>query len=140
MELRPKEEKLIVPKIVSQDGLIKEIDPVIQWMEFINAKSKGVMETLAEKNENIRKAYDVLQIISKDENARMAYEAREAEIRDQLTREMTARNAGIEKGELENAIKVARKMIARGDSIVDIIELTELPEVKVLELKSTIQN
>ena len=140
MELRPKEEKLIVPKIVSEDGLIEESDPVIQWMEFIDAKSKGVMEMLAEKNENIRKAYDVLQIISKDENARMAYEAREAEIRDQLTREMTARNAGIEKGELENAIKVARKMIARGDSIVDIIELTELPEVKVLELKSTIQN
>ena len=59
-----------------------ENDPVVGWMEFLDAKSKGVIEMLAEKNQDIKKAYDLLQIISKDEKARMLYEAREAELRD----------------------------------------------------------
>jgi len=39
-------------------------DPVVEWMEFLDAKSKGVIEMLAEKNKDIPKAYDLLQIIS----------------------------------------------------------------------------
>ncbi len=35
---------------------------------------------LAKKNESIKKAYNLLQIISKDEKARIIYEAREAEL------------------------------------------------------------
>ena len=59
-----------------------------------------------------------MQIISKDDKARLVYEAREAELRDQLTR-----------------LKSAEKMIKRGDSVEDIIELTELTKEIVLELK-----
>ncbi|MHB1652555.1 MAG: PD-(D/E)XK nuclease family transposase [Desulfitobacteriaceae bacterium] len=59
-----------------------ENDPVVEWMEFLDAKSKGVIEMLAEKNKDIKKAYDLLQIISKDEKARMLYDAREAELHD----------------------------------------------------------
>lgn len=40
----------------------------------------------AQKNKDIKSAYDLLQIISRDEKARMIYEARQAEIHDQLTR------------------------------------------------------
>jgi len=36
---------------------------------------------LAVKNQAIKKAYDVLQIISKDEKVRMHYEAKQAELR-----------------------------------------------------------
>jgi predicted transposase/invertase (TIGR01784 family) len=104
-------------------------------MQFIDAKSKGVMEMLAEKNNDIKKAYDLLQIISKDDKARMVYEAREAELRDQLTRLKSAEEKGIEKGANEKTIKIAEKMIKRGDSI-DIIELTELTRDTILELKS----
>lgn len=35
-------------------------------------------------NKSIKKAYNLLQIISKDEKSRMIYEAREAELRNQL--------------------------------------------------------
>lgn len=45
-------------------------------MELLDAKSKAVMEMLSEKNEDIKKAYDLLEIISNDEKARMLYEAR----------------------------------------------------------------
>ncbi|MDR3599508.1 MAG: hypothetical protein P4L49_03350 [Desulfosporosinus sp.] len=70
-------------------------------MEFLDAKSKGVIEMLAEKNKDIKKAYDLLQIISKDEKARMLYDAREAELRDQLTRIKSAENKGRAEGKAE---------------------------------------
>ncbi|MHB8127317.1 MAG: Rpn family recombination-promoting nuclease/putative transposase [Desulfitobacteriaceae bacterium] len=55
---------------------------------------------VAEKNKDIKKDYDLLQVISKDEKARMLYEAREAELRDQLTRIETAENKGVAKGKI----------------------------------------
>ncbi|EHQ91099.1 Rpn family recombination-promoting nuclease/putative transposase [Desulfosporosinus youngiae] len=114
-------------------------DPVVEWMEFLDAKSKGVIEMLAEKNQDIKKAYDLLQIISKDEKARMLYEAREAELRDQLTRlkvaEDKGRAEGMNMGETQKALSIAEKMLRRGDSVEEISELTELSPEKVAELK-----
>ncbi len=82
---------------------------------------------LAEKNKNIKKAYTVLEILSKDEKARMAYEAREAEVRDQLTRLKTAEEKGMEKGIEKEKIQTAKAAIGRGlptDIIADITGLT----------------
>lgn len=47
---------------------------------------------LAKKNEKIKKAYSILEVISKDDIARAAYEAREAELHDQMTRLKIAKN------------------------------------------------
>ena len=122
---------------------------------------------LSEKNQDIKKAYDLLQIISKDEKGRMLYEAREAELRDQLTRLKVAedkgraegraegkiegreegwaegkiegreegRAEGMNMGEIQKALRIAEKMLRRGDSVEDISELTELLPEKVAELK-----
>ena len=99
---------------------------------------------LAGKNKDIKKAYDLLQIISKDEKARMLYESQQAEISDQLTRIKSAEekgvNIGIEKGSTEKAIRVAGKMLRRGDSIKDIVDITELLEDDVIGLKKKYQN
>ena len=70
-------------------------------MTFIEGKSKGVMEVLAQKNKDIKSAYDLLQIISQDEKARMIYEARQAEIHDQLTRLHSAHQKGKAEGKAE---------------------------------------
>ena len=139
---------LEIPKLFDEDIERDENDPIVQWMEFLDAKSKGVMEMLAEKNKDIKKAYDLLQIISKDEKARMLYEARQAEISDQLTRIKSAeekgrkkgRKEGREEGATKKAIRVAEKMLGRGDSIEDIVDMTELPKEKVVELKKKYQN
>ncbi len=116
----------------------KEIDiekdenaAITQWMEFIAAKSKEVMEMLAVKNEQIGKAYDELQVMSKNEKARMSYEAREAEIHDQMTRIKSAK----EEGAKDKAIKIAEKMLRRGDNIEDIVDITELSLDTVVKLK-----
>ena len=91
---------------------------------------------LSEKNKDIKKAYDLLQIISKDEKARMLYEAKHAEISDQLTRIKSAEEKGIDIGKL----KVAEKMLKRGDTIEDIVDMTELPIEKVMELKKNMMH
>jgi predicted transposase/invertase (TIGR01784 family) len=71
---------LEIPKLFDNDIERDENDPVVQWMEFLDARSKGVIEMLAEK------------------------------------------------------------MLRQGDSIEDIIDITELPKDKILELKRKYQN
>jgi predicted transposase/invertase (TIGR01784 family) len=90
---------LELPKLAKLDRLQDTDDPILEWLEFIDAKSKEGMEMLAEKNENIKTAYEILQRVSKSKEARMAYEARQAEIMDQLTREKNA----VEKAKIEIA-------------------------------------
>ena len=63
-----------------------EEDPARAWLEFLNAHSKGEMEMIAEKDNNIKKAYEILQVASMDEAKRLAYEEREAELMDQRTK------------------------------------------------------
>ena len=89
---------LELPKLAQQHTLNDGNDPIIDWLEFLDAKSKGVMKMLAQKDENIKRTYNILQIVSKDKEARMAYEARQAEIMDQQTREKTAMEKGIKEG------------------------------------------
>ncbi|MCO1600963.1 hypothetical protein M8E35_06265 [Desulfosporosinus nitroreducens] len=97
-------------------------------MEFLDAKSKGVIEMLAEKNKDIKKAYDLLQIISKDEKARMLYDAREAELRDQLTRIETAENKG--------RAEVAKNLLDLGMEISTVVKATGMTEEEVKRLKA----
>ena len=124
---------LEIPKLSETDINIDENDPIVQWMKFVDAKSKGELEMLAEKNKDIRKAYDMLQVISKNEMARMRYDAIQAEISDQRTRIKSAElkgreegreegiNIGIEKGRIELILKQSRK----GLSIEYISEIND---------------
>lgn len=123
---------LELPKLYKQEVEKDENTAIVQWMEFIGAKSKEVMEMLASKNKDINKAYDKLQIMSKNEKARMAYEAREAEIHDQKTRIKTARE--------ETAIKLAENFLRMGLTVEQVAKGSELPIEKVIELKKKIDN
>lgn len=131
---------LEIPKLFDSDIERDESDPVVQWMEFLDAKSKGAMEMLAEKNNDIKKAYSLLQIISKDEKARMLYEARQAEISDQLTRIKSAEEKGREEGREEGKIRVAENLLKLGLNVKQIADAAELSEEKVMELKKKHQN
>lgn len=131
---------LEIPKLFDEDIERDENDPIVQWMEFLDAKSRGVIEMLAEKNKDIKKAYDLLQIISKDEKARMLYEARQAEISDQLTRIKSAEQKGREEGATEKALRVAENLLKMGLNVEQIATAAELPMEKVIELKKKYEN
>jgi predicted transposase/invertase (TIGR01784 family) len=110
---------LELPKL-ARLSTIKDIDdPILEWLKFIDAKSKEGMEMLAEKNENIKTAYEILQRVSKSKEARMAYEARQAEIMDQLTREKTAKEEGKEEG-IKQGIEKGRKEVA--ENLLDLLD------------------
>lgn len=85
---------------------------------------------IAEKNENIKTAYEILEKASKSKNARMAYEARQAEIMDQLTREKFAKEEARE----EEKIKIAKNLLGLLEDEV-IAEKTGLSIEVIRELK-----
>ena len=123
---------LEIPKLLDNDIVRDENDPIVQWMEFLNGKSKGVMDMLAKKNKDIEKAYNLLKVISKDEKAKMLYEARQAEISDELTRLKSARDEkGIEDATNFLRLGVSEEIVAKG---------TGLSIEKVLELKKKMLN
>ncbi|WP_243146031.1 Rpn family recombination-promoting nuclease/putative transposase [Clostridium chromiireducens] len=126
---------LEIPKLFDEDIERDENDPIVQWMEFLDAESKGVMEMLAEKNKDIKKAYDLLQIISKDEKARMLYEAKYAEISDQRTRIKSAEQKGREEGAAEKAIRLAENFLKMGLTVEQVAKGSELPMEKIIEIK-----
>lgn len=137
---------LEMSKLVDSEIPRDENDPVVEWMEFLDAKSKGVIEMLTEKNQDIKKAYDLLQIISKDEKARMLYEAREAELRDQLTRMESAENKGradaicqylearfgVESKALQNNVRDMTDLDALSRIIPRIFMVASLDEAKAI--------
>jgi len=131
---------LELPKLLKEDVEKDENDPIVEWMEFLDGKSKGVMEMLAKKNVNIKKAYDLLQVISQDDNARMAYEAREAEIRDQMTRMKAAEERGKTEGKVEGKIEDATNLLKLGVSIDIIIKATGLSEEKIIQIKKELES
>lgn len=134
---------LELPKLFDDSIKKDEDDPVIQWMEFIDGESKGVMEMLAKKNKEIKKAFNLLEIISNDEKARMLYEAREAEIKDQATRLQEAEEKGIkegiargvEEGKEKGMIEVAIKLLGEGVEIEFISRVTGLSKEQILKLE-----
>ena len=94
---------------------------------------------LAEKNEKIRKAYNILEVISKDDKVRAAYESREAELHDQMTRLKSAKEEGIKEGikeELKEAtIKNAKNFLIMGLDIDMVAKGTGLSVEEVQKIK-----
>ena len=105
-------------------------------LAIIDAKSKEGMEMLAERNENIKAAYEILQRVSKSKEVRIAYESRQAEIMDQLTREKTAKEQGIKEGIKEGIIKTAKQLLIMDPRA--IVKATGLSEEEVEMLRKSL--
>ncbi len=100
---------LELPKLFESNVKKDENEDIIQWLMFLETKNKEGFEMLAEKNEKIKKAYSILEVISKDGIKRAAYEAREAELHDQMTRLKSAREEGLKEGIKEGIEKGIEK-------------------------------
>jgi len=125
---------LELPKLKNKDVKNEGDEAVVEWMKFIGAESEGVMEMLAEKNEGIKKAYNVLKTVSNDEITRMRYDARQAEIMDKSSMLKSALRKGISEGEMKKAVEIARNMISISLDIPTIVKVTGLSEEEVVEL------
>ena len=78
---------------------------LLQWAKFLNGKREEDFKEMAEKNEYINEAYQILKHISADDRKRVEYESREKAIRDYNHLIYMAKKEGIEEG-IEQGIKL----------------------------------
>ena len=86
------------------------------------------------KNEKIKKAEEELEYLTGDEEAKRLAYLREKAIRDEYNSNSMARKKGIEEGEQKSRKKIAKKMLEKGNTIDEIIELTELKKEEIEKL------
>lgn len=89
---------LELPYLKDNELVNQEEDAIINWMQFINAKSREVLKVLARKGTEFSKAADILEAISRDEKNRALYEAQQKQIRDEQARMIEAKQSGIQEG------------------------------------------
>ena len=121
-------------------------DGMLQWMMFLDNPENVEVKRIMEKNEEIKEAKEELDRISQDETIRRMLLKAEIERMDRKQRETDAREDGVEegmekglekglaKGRKENAIEIAKRMIAKNMPIETIIEITQLTEEEIKEL------
>ena len=86
---------LELPKLKKHDYPETEL---LNWAKFMNAERQEEFEEMAEKDQYIEKAYEVLKNISADQEKRLEYEAREKALRDHDYLMKSNWEAGLEAG------------------------------------------
>ncbi len=107
-----------------------------QWLTFFI--NENLEEIKSMDNELVQKAEEELEYLNSDEEAqRLAY-LREKAIRDEAAAMAGAYNRGKEEGreegQKENKIQIAKKMLEKGISTEDIIEITNLTKEEIEKL------
>lgn len=92
---------------------------LMQWMRFLGGKNREDLKRMAEKNSNLREAYDELDRLSADVRKRLEYEARQKAIRDKNILFKT----GVERGRKD----IILSMFKSGMTIEQIAEITKEP-------------
>ena len=72
---------LELPKLPAEQ---RDESSLVQWMRFLGGKSREDFKKMAEKNPEIKEAYDMLDKMSADERKRLEYEERQKLIRDKM--------------------------------------------------------
>lgn len=125
---------LELPKLRDSE-LINTIDdnnPIIQWMTFLAADNKEVLDMLSQTSPEIKRATNILEVMSKDKEARMRYEAREAQLHDEAT--------ALEEAREEGKIEAIKTFLKNGMKIEDIMKYTDLSLAEVEDINRHINN
>ena len=115
--------------------LKEDTSDILLWAKFISAEREEEFDMLATKNPYIKSAYEQLQVISQDKQKRLDYEAREKAIRDHNQMMYEAEQRGMQRGEYEKAISIAKNFLALGFPISSIAQGTGLSEEQIKKLQ-----
>ena len=117
---------LELPKLKKTDI---EKDELALWLKFISSPNDMEVRKEMEKEENkyLKQAMEELQDLSNDPGFERIVESREKFLRDQVQREKDSKKIAKE--------EIAKKMLKKGMSIDEIIELTELTKQDIEKLK-----
>jgi len=105
------------------------------------------LEEIAMDDGTLRTAFQSWEALSGSQEEVLAYEARlksvldeEAAVREAELRTIEAKQEGILQGEKQANEETARRLLAKGMDIDDVIEVTELNEEQVLKIKNEFIN
>jgi len=108
------------------------------WMKFIKSDEEEVMDMLAQRSPQMRKAVGVLKELSADERTRMLYEEREIARRDIASMMNGARNEARKEAREERSIEIAGNLLGMNIPLDQIVTATGLTREEVDNLRTTI--
>ena len=92
---------------------------VIRWMRFLNGKDRKEFEEMAEKDEYIGEAYELLKNLSADEKKRIEYEYREKSLKDYNSQVVSAERRGRKEGRVEARKELILEFLKNGGTKED---------------------
>ena len=140
---------VFLPKLKELKGEILNND-FYMWLKFLEYTDMEVIDEMAEKNENIKRAQREMFMISAEEEEKTLERFHENYLMERKFDRAEAREEGIEEGKKEGReegqkegfkkaiINFAKKMLAEKYSIQEIINLTGLSEREINKLAKTI--
>ncbi|OFW77924.1 MAG: hypothetical protein A2201_08820 [Alicyclobacillus sp. RIFOXYA1_FULL_53_8] len=136
---------------------------LVRWMLFLSARTKERLEELSVKEPSMQKAMTTLEFLSHDEETRRLYEERQRALRDYASdmegskedgrqegrqegwREglQEGRHEGLQEGRQEGrqegahakTLEFARKMLDKGASLEDVVDMTGLSSAEIQKLR-----
>jgi predicted transposase/invertase (TIGR01784 family) len=104
------------------------------WSRFMAARSEEELDMAAAANPRVAEAVQRVRFFTADEQRRLDLESRDKWLRDQITRENTARKEGLAEGRAEERAAMVRRLLARGLALPDVAEVADLSleEVRAL--------
>ncbi len=109
-------------KILEKEGHNR----IAQWLTFMDNPNTERIEEIMKENEEVKKARNVLHVMSKDEELQ-----RLAELKEKW--ELDERSA-IQSAKEEGKLEIAKKLKEKGMPIEEIIEITELTKEEIERL------
>ena len=121
-----------MPKFKKIENKNLEEDKLQRWMMFLrNDISQEELEVLINMDKDIKKAEEKLEYLSSDPVTQELYFERERALHEKAN----LINTGIKQGIKQEKIELARKLLQHNFSVQMIVELTELTEEEINEIK-----
>jgi predicted transposase/invertase (TIGR01784 family) len=96
-------------------------------------------EELAMDTPGLKKAMTTLEFLSQDKEMRALALAREKALRDEISKLNWVKREGIAEGEQKGKelgkLEVAKNLLNKGMNVLEILEVTGLPESEIAKLK-----
>ena len=109
-------------------------DKKAQWMLFLDDPNTKEVKEIMEKNEDIKDAVVTVHEMSEDEKLRRLAELREKAIMDEKAIRRAGYKRGMEAGEKNQKIEIAKRLKEMGMKIEEIMKVTKLSEEEIKEL------
>jgi len=123
-------------ELIKLSKSIESLTILERWLYFFRYEGKEGydMKLIIRDDEVFHKAHDVYERFTKDEELKDLYESREEAERQHLTSLEIAEQKGIEKGEVNKQLEIARAMLKDGTDIDLISKYTGLSEDQIRKL------